>query len=250
MSQMYPPPPPSVAYRSARTRSRWAAGLLGLGAFAALLLLIADFGRLALVNRVLAGGFLTQAEADASDSFVRQAGLAVLVLLVAAGIAVLMWLHRIVANNHALGARGLQFTPGWAVGWWFVPVANLVRPEQAVEEAWRAADPALRDSTPDSRRGLPAPMLVRVWWGTWIVSSVTAVGASVGSTATLAGLHDATNGQLVSVTVRIVAAVLAVAVVLMLTARQEGKATASDTQPGAPGLYGSAVPAPPPLSPL
>jgi hypothetical protein len=245
-----PWPGAASAYRSARARSRWAASLLGLGAFAALLLLVAEFGRLTLLNRILAGGLLTRAEADASDAFVRQAGIGVLVLLVAAGIAMLMWVHRIVANNYALGAKGLRFTPGWAVGWWFVPVASLVRPEQVVEESWRCADPGVRDSTPDSRRGLRAPMLVRFWWGAWILSALTAVAASAGSTATLAGLHDSTNAQLVSVAVRIVAAVLAVAVVLMLTARQEDKANAADTRSGVPRLQPFVAPAPPPLNPV
>jgi Domain of unknown function (DUF4328) len=125
-----------------------------------------------------------------------------------------------------------------------------VRPEQVVEESWRGADPGVRDSTPDSRRGLRAPMLVRFWWGAWILSALTAVAASAGSTATLAGLHDSTNAQLVSVAIRIVAAVLAVAVVLMLTARQEDKANAADARSGAPGLQPFVAPAPPPLNPV
>ena len=48
--------------------------------------------------------------------------------------AVLMWVHRAYRNLPALGARDMAYSPGWAVGWWFIPFLNLVRPYQVVRE--------------------------------------------------------------------------------------------------------------------
>jgi hypothetical protein len=34
---------------------------------------------------------------------------------------------------------GMSVTPGWAIGWFFVPVANLFKPYQAMKETWIAS---------------------------------------------------------------------------------------------------------------
>ena len=56
-------------------------------------------------------------------------------------IAWCVWQHRAHANLWAFARSGLRFTPGWAVGWWFVPIASLWKPFEAVRELWKASDP-------------------------------------------------------------------------------------------------------------
>ncbi len=46
----------------------------------------------------------------------------------------LIWIYRAFGNLSVLKARNLEFSPGWAVGWWFIPFANLVKPFQVVGE--------------------------------------------------------------------------------------------------------------------
>jgi hypothetical protein len=85
--------------------------------------------------------------------------------VVAAGIAVLRWIYRTSRNAHALGPA-MTITPFWAVGWFFVPVANLWKPFQAVSETWQvSADPHAPDA-------VPIPVVLRIWWGCWIASSI------------------------------------------------------------------------------
>ena len=60
--------------------------------------------------------------------------------LVSTGTAIcwLIWQHRAQANVWAIPSPVKpDTTPGWAVGWWFVPVANLVMPFLAVRELSR-----------------------------------------------------------------------------------------------------------------
>lgn len=47
-------------------------------------------------------------------------------------VAFLMWEYRVVRQ---LGALGLDVgaTPGWAIGWWFIPFANLVKPFRIIQ---------------------------------------------------------------------------------------------------------------------
>ncbi|MFL6227217.1 MAG: DUF4328 domain-containing protein [Pyrinomonadaceae bacterium] len=67
-----------------------------------------------------------------------------------------------------------ETSPGWAVGYWFIPFANLVRPYQVVKELWIKSDPAI-DFTrgfADKREGVRSATLVGVWWFFWIAGGV------------------------------------------------------------------------------
>jgi hypothetical protein len=82
--------------------------------------------------------------AEANDSRQRIVGIAQITVLIVAAIIFLRWTYIVHDNKRRLGAQGLCFTPGWALGWFFVPVANLWKPYQAMREAWQVSvDPFL-----------------------------------------------------------------------------------------------------------
>ena len=62
----------------------------------------------------------------------------------------------------------MTISPGWAVGWYFVPFANLVKPYQGMKEAWMASH--FRDNW----HGEPTPALLVWWWGLWLVTNILA----------------------------------------------------------------------------
>jgi len=68
-------------------------------------------------------------------------------LLLCSGLVFLCWLYRAACNARALGAQGMQVSPAWAVGGFFVPIIHLFLPYQAVKEIW-VNGPV--DSEPDS----------------------------------------------------------------------------------------------------
>lgn len=72
------------------------------------------------------------------------------------------WTYRMNSNIHVLGANHLRFTPGWAVGWYFVPVANLWKPYQVMRELWLAS------SNPADWQADRAGKLVGWWWAGWL----------------------------------------------------------------------------------
>jgi heme exporter protein D len=74
------------------------------------------------------------------------------------------WIHRANANA-ALVSSGLEFTPGWAVGWFFVPLANLFKPYQVVTELYRASDP---EADPDYWSIAPVPAFLPLWWASYL----------------------------------------------------------------------------------
>jgi len=79
--------------------------------------------------------------------------------LLGAALAVPMWMHRCYRNLPALGSRG-HFSPAWAAGCWFVPIANLVLPYLAVRDIWAASRPGGRWN---------AALLV-TWWIAWLAA--------------------------------------------------------------------------------
>ncbi|MBX3190932.1 MAG: DUF4328 domain-containing protein [Labilithrix sp.] len=132
-----------------------------------------------------------------------------------AAIFFLVWLNRAAKNVRAFGATGLQFTPGWCVGWWFVPFANLYKPFKAVQEVWRASDPDAAGSASDWLLRPAAPAL-GAWWATWIVSGfLDRISGKIDDTQLSATFGFASSF------VSIVCAVLIISIMKKLAQRQE-----------------------------
>jgi hypothetical protein len=79
-------------------------------------------------------------------------GIENLVTLVAM-ITFLVWIHRVFVAIRASGGT-TSWSPGWAVGGWFLPVANAVIPWLTVRDALKAL-------------GKPTA-LAGAWWLTWL----------------------------------------------------------------------------------
>lgn len=90
--------------------------------------------------------------------------LAEITVALATAILVLTWTHLANYNARQLGAADMRFTPGWAVGWHFIPIAWFWKPYQAMTEIWRAS------VSPSDWRATPVSPLLHWWWGLWIVT--------------------------------------------------------------------------------
>lgn len=117
---------------------------------------------------------------DESGLSLITAGARILMLVVTLVTAfiVLKWIYRANRNAHALG-RGLDSNPPWAVGWFFIPVAFLWKPFEAMEETWKVSH------RPEGWKSQRTPGLLRLWWGFWLVGTIagnfsfrTGMGAS------------------------------------------------------------------------
>lgn len=118
------------------------------------------------------GSFGSEADATAAanSSDARQVFVGVLQFgaFVASGIVLLMWIYRASFNARQLGAEDMQFSPGWAVGWYFIPFLNLWKPYQAMKEIWQAS------ANPANWRAESIPSLLGWWWLFWVASNLVA----------------------------------------------------------------------------
>ena len=118
----------------------------------------------------------------------------------AAATAFLAWLFQARVNLRAFGVRRLRFARVWSVAGFLVPVLNLVRPYQVVQEVWQASDPASADAF--NWKSLRVPQLLRVWWiaalgcaGLQLLAFLVGLGAgtSLSRLQLAVGLHLAAN---------------------------------------------------------
>ncbi|MGI9030547.1 MAG: DUF4328 domain-containing protein [Ilumatobacteraceae bacterium] len=101
-------------------------------------------------------------------------GLATLAIFVLS----IIWLHRIVGNHRAMGRR-TQWSPGWAVGGWFVPpLVVYAIPMLVLRESWKASDPSSQPGD-DSWRQSPVNPIVYVWWVLFGLAPIVFVIAGV-----------------------------------------------------------------------
>ena len=85
------------------------------------------------------------------------------IILILTFILFLRWIYISNRNVHALGAKLMKFSPGWSVGWYFIPVASFWKPFQAMNEIWKGS------KNPASWRQEETPAFLRWWWFLFLV---------------------------------------------------------------------------------
>lgn len=194
---------------------------LGLVTIANLLALWADVLQLGIANDLQGGRRVPFDELTASDDRVTTTGLLQSGCYLVCIVAFLAWYGRAYRNLRRLGVHELRWGQGWAIAYWFIPIANLFRPKQVVNDIWRASDPDLPAGNWWDRR---VPALIHLWWGAWLISTFleriffrqsAQAGDSPADFVSLSQTYVAWD------LIDIIPALLAVLVVRSITARQE-----------------------------
>jgi Domain of unknown function (DUF4328) len=189
-----------IAYRSPRGRAAWA------------LVAVACATAIAIVNGAAVAVALLDRSALAEVALVA----AVLILLAPllemtlVPAAVAAWTVRCRRNLGVLPEHRPRWSPAWAAGGWFIPVANLFVPLLCLRETWSAS------------AGRRPPLLLLPWWLLWLTRPLPAtvlvlIGATAGHWSTTLGLALAA----LSVAAPVLSGVGAMVVVLRLTLLQQ-----------------------------
>ena len=92
------------------------------------------------------------------DIFVIFTGLLGSVSVLALIILFFRWVYLSNINSRLMGAKNMQFSPGWAVGWNFIPLMNLFMPFRIMKEIWKTS----KDS--ENWESLETPSIIIWWW--------------------------------------------------------------------------------------
>ena len=110
------------------------------------------------------------ANVDSNETTLPADGISAIVGLIQSGfglfsiIIFFVWIYRTNKNLGILSGEQMVFTPGWSVGWFFVPIACLFKPYQVMKEIWNVSHK--NQSTTFS--------LIGWWWFLWITSEILA----------------------------------------------------------------------------
>ncbi|MDP8957226.1 MAG: DUF4328 domain-containing protein [Actinomycetota bacterium] len=207
-------------FRSAHTLARWTVGLVSGTVGLGVLSIVAWAIHIGVLSRFGAGEF----SAEALEASEVRSGVVTFLMLasfLAAGIVWLLWQYRAQSNLSALGAADLRYSPGWAVGWWFIPFANIVMPYLTMRELWKASDPDAGAIEWKTARGTP---MLPVWWGTWLGMQIAAqIGSAVTENPDVRSQIAASGWLIAFVALFVAAGVLAVAIVRRIDLRQGQK---------------------------
>ncbi len=125
-----------------------------------------SFATYSFYRRLDAGTFASQeqieAEAGWIDAVVPALAWASVGIFLATVVVFCLWTYRAAANAKLLSSLPMRISPGWAVGWYFVPFANFWMPFRGMREIW------MRSAWPPKKY---APVALNLWWILWIAVS-------------------------------------------------------------------------------
>ena len=127
---------------------------------------------------------------------------------IASQVLFFVWVYRANKNCHGFGAEEMEFTPGWAVGWFFVPIVNLVAPCRMMQEMWRVS------GNPRAWTAERISWKIGVWWAAFLVTGTMAVAGML-----VFKESDALSGA--TPLVSAIHTLLTISVVTGLSARQQ-----------------------------
>ena len=159
-------------------------------------------------------------DADSNDQRVLVVAIIHFGIIIISSIMVLMWKYKANINCHGFGAQGLRFTPGWAVGWDFVPFMNFFRPYQVMQEIWKAS------SDPVTWQCQSGSTLIRLWWTACVISMLVgnvyskAVMKNLFHDESIRQLEEATSLSIISSGAILVSAVMTIFVILAIDEKQ------------------------------
>jgi hypothetical protein len=184
----------------------------GLGAIATEML------ELRLLQRAVAGARISSEAFEVAGVLLGSAAIVQFLVYAATVVAWLAWMHRAYKNLRSVGTGKLEYSTGAAIGYWFIPLANLFLPYLVMSDLWQRSHGGNRPEE-DSIR---PRWLLGLWWVAWFATNVLmGLGNAAGLTSTdLVSQVAATGIWIWAYGGLVVAAVLAIFVVLRIERAQ------------------------------
>lgn len=175
-----------------RVRSTWAVLFLLISAALSLITIILDGYQIELLSRIGSGGIFTDQEIGANDGRMQIVAILSLIVFIPVIVFFCLRIARAQRNLWDHNIVGLQFTPGWAVGWWFVPIAWLWKPYQVLRELWKGSSASTGAGPLGDWSTVKVTRILGWYWACWII------GNQVGAVAGRSLFRDETADELIA----------------------------------------------------
>ncbi len=220
-------PPTSGPYRSARTLAKWVTGSFVVYLAADAYIMVMSLEGLDVIGTLQSGGDVSPGRLLALGDKLQNLSTVMYGALLVTIVAFCMWTYRVASNAAAAFGARTPVTPGWAVGYYFIPFINMWRPYQALGDVWRGSDP--KGGEDDSRFAsiaAPLPWFFITWWLTWLASRLVE-RIAISKFESVETFVDTAGGfrwLMIAAGIDIVAVVLCLMVTWKLTHRQDRRA--------------------------
>ena len=205
-------------FKSALPQANAVVVVMALYVLAEVMVSINAFVAISVMKGVLNGETFDQAQWAVIDSRTRMLGVLLEVVWLAGIVAFCVFMPRANKNARAFMAP-LSNSPGWAAGWFFVPIVYLWKPYYAMKEIWQGSDP---DPAVDASNAPVSPLLALWWWMYLAFFACRGIFGAASQEAPGRESFVAMEKMRIGISViTILAAFLAAAVVRRLALRQE-----------------------------
>lgn len=158
-----------VGFRNSDTLTAWVRYMLYAHIIIGLVSMASGYLEYNLLSDYQNGTYTSQeqavADGQASDQRQKIIGIIYIIIYVVSGFLILRWIHRANYNARQLGAENMKFSPGWSIGFYFIPILTLWKPYQAMKEIWKAS------KEPSDWQSQKTSDILTLWWILWLISN-------------------------------------------------------------------------------
>lgn len=156
-------------FKDSNSLTRWVRYMLYIQVIVAVVSIMSGYLEYEILSDYQSGVYTSEekaiADGEASDQRQRIVAIVYLLVFVVSGFLILRWIYRANYNARQLGAENMQFTPGWSIGYYFIPILTLWKPYQAMKEIWQAS------TSPSDWESQNISGILPVWWTLWLISN-------------------------------------------------------------------------------
>lgn len=82
-----------------------------------------------------------------------------------------VWQYRAAANAQYMGIPYIDQKPHWGFWNYIIPFWSLYKPYKFMKQLWNCTEHFNNTKSYSSWKDLPAPLCIKIWWGTFLISS-------------------------------------------------------------------------------
>jgi hypothetical protein len=120
------------------------------------------------------GGVLYYDDTDFLSLLIGVSQILSVIIFLTSAILYFIWVRRSYRNLHTLQLKPNEFSSGWAIGSYFVPILNLFRPYTMMKEIWFGSQPDSNledENNSEFRERRTSTSFLAIWWTACLINA-------------------------------------------------------------------------------
>ena len=175
--------------------------------------IISDIIQLNVIDR----SFISNDIINSNDFRQKIIGYMYFCIYIVTGITFLRWIYISNDNCHGFKALGMEFTPGWSIGYYFIPGYNIYKPYKSMREIFNVS------SNPNDWKEKNGGFCLKAWWTLYIFSAIISQISfrSAIKVKDIKSLITSTSLSIFSTSIEIPLCIISIILVVIIYKKQE-----------------------------